>query len=191
MVSNSHRFVFARVPKTASRSLYEAVKEYLDPQSEIKHHKLWGKVNYRVMKYPDSEYFSFIFVRNPFDRILSAYLWQRVVRPDRVPDSFKEWLLGEKKDGMRSFMSMPCRKKQMYWAIDPTTGMAKVDFIGRFETLQTDFDYICDRIGIPRKILLRTHKTEHTNYRDYYDREAREFIEDKFKADLDYLKYEF
>ena len=65
-----------------------------------------------------------------------------------------------------------------------------VDFIGRFERLYLDFDYVCSLLDIENR-LQRTNSTKHEHYSVYYDVETREKVAKLFKEDIDFLGYRF
>jgi hypothetical protein len=98
-------------------------------------------------------------------------------------------------------------------------GRLLVDFVGRYESLQADFDTVCARLGIPptplphenrslaEKPRIRTVKElttalrrwlwnlerRHTfpHYTQYYDDESREFVAQLFRKDIETFEYSF
>ena len=70
-------------------------------------------------------------------------------------------------------------------------GEIVTDFIGRFETLQKDFNTICDKIGAPNQKLQHKNKTDHNHYTEYYDEESLGIVGDKFKEDIEIFGYRF
>jgi len=74
-------------------------------------------------------------------------------------------------------------------------GKVLVDFIGRFESIQNDYDKVCDVIGAPKQMLgkyLATQKdagTEH--YSCFYDNESKEIVAEIYKDDIERFRYDF
>ena len=42
-----------------------------------------------------------------------------------------------------------------------------IDFYGKYETLQEDFDYVCEKIGLPQTKLLHENKSNNEKDLDY------------------------
>ena len=75
-----------------------------------------------------------------------------------------------------------------------------VDFIGRFENLQDDFNHVCDKIGIEHKSLPHlNHEGFYEgkeipppiHYSKHYDSELIEIVRNRCQADIDRFGYEF
>ena len=65
-----------------------------------------------------------------------------------------------------------------------------IDFVGRFEHLNSDFDFIMIHLGI-QDTLPHLNKTNHKDYRDHYDDSSRKLIEEAFAKDIEYFGYNF
>jgi len=66
-----------------------------------------------------------------------------------------------------------------------------VDFVGKFENLQSDFDKICLRIGVRPEILPLKQQSEHAYYKEYYNDRTKDLVYKTFQADIDRFGYEF
>lgn len=196
MICDKRKFIFTRVAKTGTSSIIR----YLFPQKRGQHWKVhqnntntkiknWEnfdhnhypmyKIKEVVSKEKYNEYFKFGFVRNPYERCVSA--WKYNIK-----------------------MGFTCSEETLFDFIkdlNPTDITSKYlnqyefvdgcDFIGRFEKLQSDFDTICDKIGVPQKQLPYVNKSNHKHYTEYYDDETCEIVTELFTKDIEYFGYEF
>lgn len=83
-------------------------------------------------------------------------------------------------------------------------GKPMVDFVGRTESLWRDFKSLCDQLNVPHpkefvhinkaldgKKRRRLYGTEKKPYWEYYTDETREFVGNKYQADVDHFGYKF
>ena len=150
-----------------------------------------------------ADYFKFSFVRNPWERIVSEFLFQEYYKRD----SFKDFLFcGLPKPGMSdAYRHIIPQYDYLY---NPQ-GKLLVDFVGRFENLQSDFDEICRRMNLEKSKLPHVNaslppkdtrnfiqkllfpKPPKKRYTDYYDSECLAFVTEMYKKDIQAFGYEF
>jgi len=200
---NHHlELVFIHIPKTAGSSITTALNEHADSAEKLspkigKHAKAW-EVRFLLGEQLWQNYFSFAFVRNPWDLMVSSYHWwlqkavsmkqyhRHVQRIQKMGD-FKTFI--RSKYGCRMINE---RYGNLYdWISDYKTGEKIVDYVGRVETLQEDWENICERIGIKPAVISRLNTTHRTAYREYYDKETREFVARRFHKSIELFGYEF
>ena len=78
---------------------------------------------------------------------------------------------------------------QLDWITDED-GNILVKHICRFETLNQDFEQICNILG-KQATLPHAKPSNRGRYQDYYDDETREIIASWFKKDIEYFGYSF
>ena len=96
--------------------------------------------------------------------------------------TFKDFVLSIDKTGLPNQQHL---RQQTFW-ID-----RELDFIGKLENFQEDFDIVCDKIGIPQQELPHLNKSNHKHYTEYYDEETKQIIGEKYARDIEYFGYEF
>lgn len=200
MISHKHKCIFIHIPKCAGSSVEKSLmgKQYVKWDE---HNKIWVQhaTAQQVKKlycqdYED--YFSFAFVRNPWDRAVSDYFW--IKKDLKIKDTFKNFLLLENNFNtpklsyphLNSFGRGDHVLAQSDFILN-SRGEQIVNFIGKFENLQQDFNIVCDKIGIPKQRLPHKNKGDHKHYTEYYNNETCEIVAEKYKKDVEYFNYEF
>jgi len=131
------------------------------------------------------QYFSFAFVRNPWDWELSHYKY--ILKKTKHPDHLRITELGSFDD-------------YVAWRCDGRFRLQKeflihndkivVDHIGRFETLADDFRIVCQKAGL-RYRLPNLNRTKRSNYVDQYSTRSRDLIAETYREDIETFGYQF
>lgn len=215
MISHKHQVIFIHIPKCAGSSI-----EKFFGISKISHK--WDKANRLYLKGWDSvhkihlqhakasdlldkrliekkvwdEYFKFAIVRNPWDRAYSDYLW--MMKDRKVKGSFEDYVLADgpfKKhllDGHNKHNRADHLTPQYKFIYDQK-GELMVDFVGRFETLQTDFEKICERLEISDAKLPheKKSKVKKLHYSEFMNATQKNLVADIYAEDIALFNYDY
>jgi sulfotransferase famil protein len=222
LLSHKHRFIFVKTRKTGGSSLQAFLAEHCGPDDVLPPLEGYESRNYRGLSNPildfvqgghsnmseiwlnlfqrrryfnhmeafkirnrvgkkvwDS-YFKFCVERNPWEKVVSRYWWK--FRDEDEPPPFKDYVFGDYDLGSD-------------WSRYTLNGRIAVDFIGRYERLESDLAEICRRIGIPFGAGLPRHKsgirrnTKH--YSDYYDEPSVAKIATVYHREIAEFGYRF
>jgi len=66
-----------------------------------------------------------------------------------------------------------------------------VDFVGRFENLDSDWKYICKQIGCKQTRLPRKNSSSHAHYSESYTPELKELVAELYADDIELFGYKF
>lgn len=193
LISQKHKFIFIHIPKTGGTSVKHALGKYSDripgltdtAENTIKYgHIKACDLRKRVPPEIWNNSFKFVFVRNPWDWLVSLYHFERESKKHcshrrTVNMSFSEYLDEWNASGRPVF--------QKDWLTD-SNGKLVVDFVGRFENLEKDFSYICSKLGLRRKLPHRL-PSEHLHYAKYYDEKTEKAVRRKFEEDIKFFEY--
>lgn len=202
IISDDRNFIFVHVEKTAGSSIGRTLAAHAIERPTSRWYGWLGGRDYhrvrfgthaplrdaqRHMPTPVFEgFFKFAFVRNPWDRLVSEYNAAMVKgrsarhRRIRAMGSFDAFVRYE----------IRRRKFFQYPRICDALGQPALDFVGRFETLASDFASVCRVLGIAAT-LPRLNAYAHAGYREYYDDELRELVGLHWRRDIEYFDYAF
>ena len=182
MVIDSYKCIYIAVPKTGSRSIRSRIGW---PENL---HKDVSQIKRGVSLETYNSYYKFGFVRNPWDRAVSLY--HRVERGHiRGELSFDQFI--HKHTLATDTCIHPTPKvNQLDFFID-NTGCVAVDYIGKFETIEQDWEHICGIINCPDDRLPHLNQSRHKHYTKYYSHETRDIIATRFARDIEYFNYKF
>lgn len=198
MLSIKHKFLFVHIPKTGGNSIQNILAEYSDdrlicniPEQDgvdrfelindtygySKHSTLqnyFDKVPSEILE----ECFIFTCIRNPWERMISYYFSSH--------RQVSEW-------SRNAFIEMldEVENSEHYLAHQPETYTLRDENYLRFENLDTEFRAICKKLSIPLKSLPHRNRSNHMDYRKYYDDELVELVAEKSKFEVNEIGYSF
>lgn len=179
-------YLFIHINKTGGRSIETAL-------GCLYEHKTARQKRDEVGAAVWADKFTFAFVRNPWDRAVSQYVYRRKTQQDSLAEQelpFEAWVrrvFGEQDARYRSnpVLFLP----QADWVTD-AHGDLMVDFVGRFERFEDDFQHVCSQLGID-ETLPHTNKSSRGDYRSYYTAETAAIVGRYFADDVARFGYTF
>lgn len=203
MVYHQHRCIYIHIPKTAGKSITNAMGCGWAGHKDVAQYAL--ELNPAIFQ----NYFKFSIVRNPWDRLVSEYNFQRNKdRPKRdklhiydergAKRGFAEWV--------RVSFADPHRYRGEDWAGDTSPnihrwspqidwisidGRIAVDFVARMENINQDFAEIRKKIGLAPRDVPHTNAKWHWHYSHYYDSATRDLVTEYYARDIEAFNYRY
>lgn len=197
MINHKYKIIFIHIPRTGGTSIETAIvgRNWWKVHPPSKH--LTAHIAKKVYAEYWDDYFKFTFIRNPWDRMVSllkygAFYGVKFNFTDKMLiDEYLEHCNKIEYDKrffhLNQFKDFTPKKNSVYQNIIGE----EMNFIGRFENLNEDFKYICDQIKFPQKKLPHIEESQRRHYRDYYNKESKLSVENKYLKDIEKFKYEF
>mgnify|MGYP001028595871 FL=1 len=191
-VHKSYKFIFIHNPKVAGTSIRNSFNpagfKVLRNKDGYPHSPA-SLVKKRVGDEIWDEYFKLAFVRNPYDRCVSFYFYHQSPQYKRIQGHnhstieetkkpYKEWLI-KQLSAQHNMVAIP----QSVYINRP------LDFIGRYENLENDYQYFIKKIGGEKQLPHYNKSIDHNSWEHYYDDELKEIVGKHFKDDFDLFGY--
>ena len=190
---DERRAIFIHVPKCAGVSVNKTLFGNLAGGHTTLEEYLKVFEPHRI-----TDYFKFTIVRNPWDRLVSAYFFLKnggYGETDRkwfdeelacfssFDDFVKNWVTRSNIWKWNHF------RPQYHYLLDKRRKV-KLDFIGFLENLDEDFAYICKRLGVNRT-MPKSNESSHRHYSKYYDDNTIDVVRQVYAEDIELLAYTF
>lgn len=167
------------------------------------------------------EYFKFGFIRNPWDRLVSIYsnhngknpkIFRGIIKgidkicDTTIPDSelkkemkvllncgafMNRWKPNGNIEKIRSVIQLVATNLDPMYYLTDVDDVMIADFVGKFENLEEDFAYVCEKIKQPGLRLPKINKSKHKKYTEYYDDETQEIVAKLCKKTIEKFDYKF
>jgi len=191
---DSYRVIFVHVPKTGGRAIIRSLFGVFP----CGHDPLVKYFHADSQKY--FSYYKCAIVRNPWDRLVSAYFYlmnggisandiefrDAYLKRYRNFRAFVFGLAGNEY-GMQKWTHF---RPQSYYICN-REGRIAVDYLGRYEELECAFHVIGDALAIQHSELLSFNVGKHASYETYYDDEMIKCVSDVYRSDIELLGYSF
>jgi len=209
--------VYFIIPKVACTSLKMAIAKQLGMTNvtpHMVHRTEFESIPLKAANKGYNHYFKFGFVRNPWDRLVSCYLNKINADKNYTNQPYNNYVkgvsrainhLGKFYAGMsfKEFAEEVCKiddkdcddhiKSQHCFIYDSKNCDLYINFIGKFENLKEDFEYVCNRIGIKQKLPYEQVSKGRKHYSYYYDndQELIDLVGKRYEKDITLFGYNF
>lgn len=177
-LNHQYRHYFVHVPKCAGTSMERM--GFVGGQSHMTARQL--------ARLAPADYLGWGFVRNPYDRLVACYhAAQQHVDAGRffpMSMSFADWVRGLPESGRQFIHPRP-----MIDFLCSPDGSLAVDFLGRCEQLDRDWQVVCRRLGVPHQPLPHLNASAHRDWRDCYTDELASHVAALYAPDFDVFGY--
>lgn len=207
IISHKYKCIFIHIPRVAGSSIEKWIygKDWWSVRPATKH-LLASQAKERYTEYWE-EYFTFAFVRNPWDRVVSGlkfpgyfgihyrknstHPFNQWLEFDQYQETFGEEVVLEydhRYYRRENLISEKHEPGQIYGNILDE----RLDFIGRFENLKEDCELLREILRIESQMDVHIEKSRRSaDYREYFNQKAIERVGKLYQKDIERFNYEY
>ncbi len=193
----NHRAIFAHIPKTGGSTITSILgRGHLFQRVEVDPHTKGHTSIFRQLEVAGEEvqdYYKFAFVRNPWDRLVSAYHY--II--ERRTDLTAVTAYATFDDFIAAFSQQPELFFDIYYFqtqhsfLFDDQGQTPIDFFGRFENFGEDLQHVLQHLSVQKTLVRHRKRSKRTDYRDYFNDQSRDAVAKIYQQDIDTFEYTF
>lgn len=191
-----NKCIFIHIPKSAGTSVNQSIFG-----RNTGNHTTIAEYQIAFSRKEFDSFFKFTFVRNPWDRLLSAFIYlknggrckkdyqwaeKHLFPYKNFNDFVMEWV--SKRNVFKGIHFLP----QYRFITTPKNFKPEVNFIGFFENIDNDYEYIRKLLHVGKKLI---HENETIgkigDYRSFYNDKTVEIVYDVYHEDIELFGYDF
>ena len=193
IILDEKEVVFASVATSACSSIKTSI--YGSPPEGIQIHQHTSHLSHRRIPKKKTSYFSFAIVRDPYERLASCYR-AKFNKVDESKFMFSNYLFGFLKNDdsfeefVRKVSKIPDILCDRHFKAQNKIVFAsgkKMDFIGKFENLPSDFEEIRERYDFAELPML--NKSSGRTASDLFSDETRALASKRYEKDFELFGY--
>lgn len=193
MISHEYKCIFVHIPRTAGTNIERAIcgKNWWEIDKPTKH--IFASTAKELYKEYWDDYFKFSFVRDPWDRMISMTTFEKfygckiVNGKLNIDEYIRKYNRLEIDSRSKSISDNIVNK---YDSIYSNILNEELDFIGRFENIEEDFEYVKSMIGLTKPLPHgRKKSAKRKKYMGYYTEEVYNKVYELYEKDI--IKYNY
>ena len=232
-ICHEKKFIFVHIPKCAGSSIEYLFKknnlhlEFIDEILDFKNSKInfsevvelhKGKTQHLsasdikklIGNIKFEQYDKFSIVRNPFDRLVSYYFFIKKIKTPNLDKIHVK--LVHSSSNFHEFVVRAIETPGMYplfnqylYLYDDDKSSNMMDYVGKFETLESNFKEIIKNLkleknkpdnlrkvfGLSKFKLPKVNTSNRGNYREYYNSELKHIVQQACHKDCELFDYDF
>lgn len=182
--NDKNKVLISKSFKTASSSLYELLREHVgQSHGLLKDNHFYPKLWREMLDFERDEITMIVGIRNPWDYVSSAYHWSLMNNECPSDYTFKDFVF-KKSD-------FNWQKQLQWWDVN------EIDDVIVFENLREEVNRIAsiydikEIYGKPLRHLKRSKNSTTVDYRNVYDEESKQYVEEVFEEQIEFFKENF
>lgn len=213
MISHKYKCIFIHIPKTGGMSInnffhpntifYQDVPNYdilfgWCPKRKLHMQHATAKQLLETELITQEiwdDYYKFTFVRNPWDRVYSDYLW--IQQFTNIKGKFKDFV--NKKGVFETILNDNSNSNYLGDHLLPQLdffdlkGKLSIDYIGNFENFNSDIKKILGELDMKEEfdVYLNKGLKRKKDYSLFYTNSRKNIIKEKYKNDIEKFNYSF
>lgn len=204
-ISHEYKCIFVHIPRTGGHTVSAVLGHRRNKEKDKIPRHAFPKDYSGTFPKEWNSYFKLTFVRNPWDRVVSAWTRARgkylYLKKDKEKIYNDHWFKINIYDNFNNFVKIGLKddykkgrfKPQKLWLFRKPNKLYEYDFIGKFEDFNNEIKRLIKLTGIDYDInkIPTLASSNKRPYMEYYNKKSIDVVYSLYKKEIEFLGYEF